>query len=167
MESTWSIPENFFLRVFWVAMVPIKALLYVTVPDCKRAKLRKLYMVTFTMSVCVDRRFLLPHGVDGNYSRYHHIFKSELRCFAKRTVCYIATGRKEVIYLTTHLTHFIYGVRHIVEDQMVYSFRLAARVLLYTSSNTYHGLCYTSRGALTDIIIRWVGRKRDEPTHLS
>ena len=33
-----------------------------------------------------------------------------------------------------------------------YSFRLAARVLLYASShrqdNTYHGLCYTSRGAL-------------------
>ena len=35
---------------------------------------------------------------------------------------------------------------------MGYSFRLAVRVLLYASShrqdNTYHGLCYTSRGAL-------------------
>ena len=35
---------------------------------------------------------------------------------------------------------------------MGYSFRLAARVLLYASShrqdNTYPGLCYTSRGAL-------------------
>ena len=35
---------------------------------------------------------------------------------------------------------------------MGYSFRLTARVLLYASShrqdNTYHGLCYTSRGAL-------------------
>ena len=33
-----------------------------------------------------------------------------------------------------------------------YSFRLAARVLLYAPSprqdSTYHGLCYTSRGAL-------------------
>ena len=33
-----------------------------------------------------------------------------------------------------------------------YSFRLAARVILYASShrqdNTYHGICYTSRGAL-------------------
>ena len=33
-----------------------------------------------------------------------------------------------------------------------YSFRLAARVLLYASSHrqdsTYHSLCYTSRGAL-------------------
>ena len=55
---------------------------------------------------CVDRRFLLPHGVDGNYSRYHHIFKSELRCFAKRTVCYIATGRKEVIYFKNALNTF-------------------------------------------------------------
>ena len=35
---------------------------------------------------------------------------------------------------------------------MDYSFRLTARVLLYAPShrqdNTYHGLCYTSRGAL-------------------
>ena len=35
---------------------------------------------------------------------------------------------------------------------MGYSFRLAARVLLYASShrqdNTYHGLCYNSHGAL-------------------
>ena len=35
---------------------------------------------------------------------------------------------------------------------MGYSFRLASRVLLYPSShrqdNTYHSLCYTSRGAL-------------------
>ena len=35
---------------------------------------------------------------------------------------------------------------------MGYSFRLAARVLLYAQShrqdNTYHGLCYTSRGTL-------------------
>ena len=54
----------------------------------------------------------------------------------------------------------LYGVRHMVKDHsdtreethICYSFRLAARVLLYASSqrqdNTYHGLCYTSRGAL-------------------
>ena len=43
----------------------------------------------------------------------------------------------------------LYGVRHMVKDHsdshMGYSFRLAARVLLYASShrqdNTYHGLC--------------------------
>ena len=43
---------------------------------------------------------------------------------------------RECFYLTTHSTHRL----------------LFARVLLYASShrqdNTYHGLCYTSRGAL-------------------
>ena len=38
------------------------------------------------------------------------------------------------------------------ETRCCYSFRLTARVLLYAPShrqdNTYHGLCYTSRGAL-------------------
>ena len=73
---------------------------------------------------------------------------------------------KEMFYLTTHSTHFIYG--YMASDRWLrtilivrketrcrhigYSFRLAARVLLYASShrqdNTYHGLCYTSRGAL-------------------
>ena len=68
-------------------------------------------------------------------------------------------GRKEMFYLTTHSTHFIYG--YMASDIMVNdhsdsergnSFRLAARVILYASShrqdNTYHGLCYTSRGVL-------------------
>ena len=58
----------------------------------------------------------------------------------------------------------LYGVTHMVKDHsdsereethchhMDYSFRLAARVILYASShrqdNTYHNICYTSRGAL-------------------
>ena len=66
----------------------------------------------------------------------------------------------------THSTHFIYG--YMVSDiwlrtilivrketryhHIGYSYRLTARVLLYAPShrqdNTYHGLCYTSRGAL-------------------
>ena len=75
-------------------------------------------------------------------------------------------GRKEMFYLTTHSTHFIYGYMAsdiwlrtilIVREEtrcrhIGYSFRLAARVLLYAPSHrqdsTYHGLCYTSRGAL-------------------
>ena len=75
-------------------------------------------------------------------------------------------GRKEIFYLTTHSTHFIYGymasdiwlrailiVREETRGRHIgYSFRLAARVLLYAPSHrqdsTYHGLCYTSRGAL-------------------
>ena len=73
---------------------------------------------------------------------------------------------REMFYLTTHSTHFIYGymasdiwlrtiliVRKETRCRHIgYSFRLAARVLLYAPShrqdNTYHGLCYTSRGAL-------------------
>ena len=78
----------------------------------------------------------------------------------------IETGRKDMFYLTTHSTHFIYGYMAsdiwlrtilIVKKKthcrhIGYSFRLAARVLLYAPSHrqdsTYHGLCYTSRGAL-------------------
>ena len=73
---------------------------------------------------------------------------------------------REMFYLTTHSTHFIYGYMAsdiwlrtilIVRKEtrcrhMGYSYRLTARVLLYAPShrqdNTYHGLCYTSRGAL-------------------
>ena len=74
-------------------------------------------------------------------------------------------GRKrtEIFYLTTHSTHFIYG--YMASDiiwqrttqiasketrcrHMGYSFRVAARVILYPSShrqdNTYHGLLHQS-----------------------
>ena len=71
-----------------------------------------------------------------------------------------------MFYLTTHSTHVMYSymasdiwlrTTQIAREEtrcrhIGYSFRLAARVLLYASShkqdNTYHGLCYTSRGAL-------------------
>ena len=71
-----------------------------------------------------------------------------------------------MFYLTTHSTHFIYGYMAsdiwlktilIVRKEtrcchIGYSYRLTARVLLYALSHrqdkTYHGLCYTSRGAL-------------------
>ena len=75
-------------------------------------------------------------------------------------------GRKEVFYLTTHSTHFIYGymasdiwlriiliVRKETRCRHIgYSFRLTARIILYApfhrQDSTYHGL-YTSRGAQT------------------
>ena len=75
-------------------------------------------------------------------------------------------GSKEMFYLTTHSTHFIYGymasdiwLRTILIAReetrcchIGYSFRLAARVLLYAPTqrqdSTYHSLCYTSREAL-------------------
>ena len=73
---------------------------------------------------------------------------------------------REIFYLTTHSIHFISG--YMASDILLrtilivrketrcrhigYSFRLTARVLLYAPShrqdNTYHSLCYTSRGAL-------------------
>ena len=71
-----------------------------------------------------------------------------------------------MFYLTTHSTHFTYGymasdiwlrtiliVRKETRCRHIgYSYRLTARVLLYAPShrqdNTYHGLCYTSCGAL-------------------
>ena len=80
-----------------------------------------------------------------------------------------------MFYLTMHSTHFIYGymasdiwlrtiliVRKETRCRHIgYSFRLTARVLLYASShghnNTYHGLCYTSRGALAGTV---QGRKK-------
>ena len=68
-----------------------------------------------------------------------------------------------MFYLTTHSTHYFYGymasdiwLRTILivrkETHIGYSYRVNARVLLYAPSHrqdsTYHGLCYTSRGAL-------------------
>ena len=66
-----------------------------------------------------------------------------------------------MFYLTTHSTHFIYG--YMASDHSDSEkgnplpphrllFPITARVLLYALSHrqdsTYHGLCYTSRGAL-------------------
>ena len=107
-------------------------------------------------------------------------------CIGVRSIFVRKEGRKEIFYLTTHSTHFIYGYMreremfyltthstHFIYGYMAsdiwlrtilivrketrcrhigYSYRLTARVLLYAPShiqdNTYHGLCYTSRGAL-------------------
>ena len=70
---------------------------------------------------------------------------------------------------------WLYGISHMVKDHsareetrchhMGCSFRLAARVLLYASShrqdNTYHSLCYTSRGALAGTM----KDRSDDPSH--
>ena len=73
---------------------------------------------------------------------------------------------REMFYLTTHSTHFIYSymasdiwlrtiliVRKETRCRHIgYSYRLTAKVLLHAPShrqdNTYHGVCYTSCGAL-------------------
>ena len=82
-----------------------------------------------------------------------------------------AIGRKEgnVLFNDALNTFYLrlYGVKHMVNDiqiarektrcrHMCYYFRLAARVLVYALSHrqdsTFHGLCYTSRGALAGTI---------------
>ena len=94
----------------------------------------------------------------------------------------IHQGRKEMFYLTTHSTHFIYGYMAsdiwlrtilIVREEtrcrhIGYPFRLAARVLLYAPSHrqdsTYHGLCYTSCGTLAETWNSSMGPWRIDPT---
>ena len=89
-----------------------------------------------------------------------------LGCDRSQPQISVVALRKEMFYLTTHSTHFIYGYMasdiwlrtiQIVREETRchhtdYSFRLTARVLLYAPSHrqdsTYHILCYTSRGAL-------------------
>ena len=89
-------------------------------------------------------------------------------------LCYTSRGalagtrerEREMFYITTHSTHFIYDYMAsdiwlrtilIVNKEtrcrhIGYFYRLTARVILYAPShrqdNTYHGLCYSSRGAL-------------------
>ena len=81
-------------------------------------------------------------------------------------MCAYKVCKKWYTYLTTHSRHFIYGyiasgiwyrTTQLAREEtrychIGYSFRLATRVLLYASShrqdNTYHSLCYSSRGAL-------------------
>ena len=95
----------------------------------------------------------------------------------------VLKGRKEMFYLTTHSTHFIYG--YMTSDIWLrtilivrketrcrhkgYSFRLTAKVLLYAPSHrqdiTYHGLCYTSRGALAGTRNRSMGPPHEGSTH--
>ena len=92
-------------------------------------------------------------------------------------------GRKEMFYLTTHSTHFIYGymasdiwlrtfliVRKETRCHHIgYSFRLAARVLLYAPSHrqdsTYHSLCYTNCGALAGTRNSPMKDRSDDPSH--
>ena len=77
------------------------------------------------------------------------------------TTCYLVEGN--VLFNDALNTFYLrlYDVRYMVKEHsdrreetccrlIGYSFRLAVRVLLYASSqdNTYHSLCYTSRGAL-------------------
>lgn len=51
-ESPWLIPISFPARILWVTMLPVKAILYISIPDCRLpGRWRKMYPLTFIMSV--------------------------------------------------------------------------------------------------------------------
>ena len=73
---------------------------------------------------------------------------------------------KEMFYLTMHSTHFIYGVGHMVKDHsdsekgnllpphwllFLISSKGSFICTIPQMDNTYHSLCYTSRGALAEM----------------
>ena len=100
--------------------------------------------------------------------RTQYSYKEKIYLVYNHLSKYLYEGKteREMFYLTMHSTHFIYGymasdiwlrttliVRKETRCRHIgYSFRLAARVLLYAPShrqdNTYHSLCYTGCGAL-------------------
>ena len=119
---------------------------------------------------------LLTQGVtqDCGLQEYKQFFCGSSKCERGSPTKTIPTAEsiqfrereREMFYLTTHSTHFIYGymasdiwlrtiliVRKETRCRHIgYSYRLTSRGILYAPShrqdNTYHGLCYTSRGAL-------------------
>ena len=120
-----------------------------------------------TITNTQDTQTMVPQTRKYNYFvslvvKYFQLFKTNYNYMEIRNV----SIRKEMFYLTMHSTHFIYVymaadiwymTTQIARDEtqcrhMCYSFQLAAMVLLYASfhrqHNTYHALCYTSRGAL-------------------
>ncbi|XP_013382398.1 sodium/potassium/calcium exchanger 3 [Lingula anatina] len=51
-ESPWTVPESFLKRFYWVAMLPVSALLFLTVPDSRRGGVwKRLFLLSFIMSV--------------------------------------------------------------------------------------------------------------------
>ncbi|XP_064613836.1 sodium/potassium/calcium exchanger 4-like [Liolophura sinensis] len=51
-DNPWTIPDSFLGRIYWVGMIPIKALLFITIPDCRRPGCwQKLFALTFIMSI--------------------------------------------------------------------------------------------------------------------
>ena len=104
-----------------------------------------------------------------------------------KSICIVLKGRKEMFYLKTHSTHFIYGymasdiwlrtiliVRKDTRCRHIgYSYQLTARVLLFAPSHiqdsTYHCLCYTSRGSLAgrrnSSMVHPMKDQSDDPSH--
>lgn len=49
-RSVFAMPESDLKRILWVLCLPIIALLFLTIPDCRRGFWRKWFMITFLMS---------------------------------------------------------------------------------------------------------------------
>ena len=116
-----------------------------------------------------------------NASRQPEMYIYRLLLSYRSFHVHVNREREKCFYLTTHARHFIYGymasdiwwrtiliVRKETRFRHIgYSYRLTTRVLLYAPShrqdNTYHGLCYTSRGALDGTRNSSMGS--DDPSH--
>ncbi|KAM6943060.1 sodium/potassium/calcium exchanger 5 isoform 2-T2 [Xenentodon cancila] len=49
-KSVFSVPESDLKRIIWVLSLPVIALLFVTIPDCRRRFWKQWFMITFLMS---------------------------------------------------------------------------------------------------------------------
>ena len=50
-KSPFQIPKNHFKLVFWVFMLPINVLFFITMPDCRKKRWENWYPVTFVVSI--------------------------------------------------------------------------------------------------------------------
>ena len=106
-------------------------------------------------------RHVTPNTSHLSNPNYRYFF----RLMARRHNSIVKRKERNVLFNDALKTFYLrlYGIGHMAKDHsdnmrgtrcrhMGYSFRLTARVRSYAPSNmqasTYHGLCYTSRGAL-------------------
>ena len=51
-ESPLTFPDSWAKRLFWIVMLPMNVLFFITIPDCRRPGCwKKLYMFTFINSI--------------------------------------------------------------------------------------------------------------------
>ena len=50
-DSPFSVPQGLISRTLWILMLPVICLFYVTIPDCRKSRWEKWFLVSFFMSV--------------------------------------------------------------------------------------------------------------------
>ena len=130
-------------------------------PHLMCAKAKMMVRCCMSFGLCKGQQVFIGRGMGGGGASS---IKHKVISMIKYWLCSIR--EREMFYLTTHSTHFIYG--YVVSDiwlrtilivrketrcrHIGYCYRLTARAILYAPSHrqdsTYHDLCYTSRGAL-------------------